>query len=126
MKTISLGKRKSLYMKVFKSKEFDCIIIVYLDEDNNVISFNYHWGTDDIQTQYLQFNDNSIETKLYKVLFGLNGKKHSPKLYDQVIAAHSVYHPIEFKLSQVETELAEQKLINKTLKSAIKSVVDAE
>jgi len=121
MKTIARVKNQSLFIKIFESKEFDCTIIVYLDKENNVISMNYHWGTKDIYTKYLEFNGKGETTQLYKIFHQINGG-HSAKLYDLVIGAHSINAKKDLKIAELETELAEEKLKSKKLKAKLGKV----
>jgi hypothetical protein len=121
MKTIARKKDQSLYMKIFESKEFDCIIIVYLDEEDNVISMNYHWGKAEINTKYLEFNGKGETTQLYKIFHQINGG-HSTKLYNLVIGAHSINSRKDLKIAQLETDLAEEQFNYKKLKGKLTSI----
>lgn len=123
MKTIERVKNQSLYLKIFESREFDCTIFVYLDENHKVASFNFHWGTEDIRTEYMKFNENGEATQLYRMFLDISREKHSPKIYDMVIGAMSITHKDRLNQSKLEMDLAELKFKNKTLQTKIDNVL---
>jgi hypothetical protein len=114
MREITVKDGTSLYVKIFHSVEYDVTIFVYLDKDNNVISLNYHWGTNEINPKYLAFNGDGEATKLYHSFKKIMGS-HSTKLYDLVIAANSVITKKELYCSELQFEIAKQQLISKDL-----------
>lgn len=113
MKEIKVQK-ESLYLKIFKSNEFDCIIFIYLDKKNQVMSMNYHWGTETIKPKYLEFNGDGEETRLYKMFLSVM-KLHSSKVYDLVIASCSISGQKDLTIGTLEAKLAESELVNKAL-----------
>lgn len=105
MKIIARKPNTSLYLKIFQSQEFDCTIFVYVDKQGELISLNYHWGTNEIKTKYMEFNGNGEVTQLYKLFLKIMGSR-SAKIYDLVIGAHSLNSPRDLKIAKLETDLA--------------------
>jgi hypothetical protein len=79
----------NLYLKIFKAEQHDVICFVYYDKQGNVASFNYHWGVEEIQPEYLKYQPDAIETQLYKGFKEINGG-HEVKLLDYVIEAKTL------------------------------------
>jgi len=122
MKEIKRVEGQSLYLKIFQAIEFDCTIFIYLDKNNKIISMNYHWGTDTIKPNFMEFNGSGEITRLYNLFLGIN-KTHSPKIYDLVIGAHSIISKRDLRISELETSLAEEKLKNSNMLGKVNKVL---
>ena len=115
MKTIRVKKDTKVNLHIFQSNKFDCIIFLHRDENGKVLSLDYHWGTDDIQTKYLESNEKGQVSQLYRMFLDILGS-HSEKIYDMVIGAHSIGSQTRMKLADSEMKLAQMELKYKALK----------